>query len=165
MIIIGIGLIITSFLLPKNDSIVENDDKDNITEEVNTIDFDNINNTLINNSYGSAEKVDKYDASSAYLWKSFGKIVDGQEVDGSVEVYYLVYENNEKALDFFNNFQSDFKHDIKEYNNYSVARYSFGGVITRYCYKVVSDKYAIFVLSYDKDEYDSVIDLLGYEKE
>ena len=168
LIIIGFGLIIISFLIPNNSAneLSNKDNKEiNTNEKSNSINYDSLNSILINNSYSTPIKIDKYDAVEGYLWKSAGKIVDGKEVDGDVEVYYLVYENKEQALEFFNNFHSDFKHDIKKYADYSVAKYTFGGAITRYCYKVISDKNIIFILSYDKDHYNKLISELGYEKE
>jgi len=136
LIIVGFGLIITSFLLPNNSNDKLDNKENNAKEKRNSIDYDYLNNVLMNNSYSTPIKVDKYDAVEGYLWKSAGRIIDGKEVDGDVEVYYLVYANKEKALDFFNTFHSDFKHDIKKYSDYSVAKYTFGGAVTRYCYKV-----------------------------
>ena len=160
LIILGALLLVCSYIIPDiSDSIGNYISKDN-----SILIYEDIDKKLIDNSFVSYKSSSTYGANQVNSYRSANKVVDGKEVEGDVEVHYLTFNNTIDSMKFFNDFHNQFEQKVKEYDNYSTATYTFSGAITRYCYKVVSGKNVLLILSYDKNEYDNIITYLGFEK-
>lgn len=169
LMFIGIGLIFVGIKIFVNDelTVFEEDEEevnDIIKTKKNVLDYNYINSKLVEKSYGSYNTTRDYGAKKAMAWKSPKKSVSGQEVEGDIEVYLLEFKDAREAGDFFTEFQKEFNQVEKKYDTYKTAAYKFGGAIDRYCYKVVYDKYVLYLLGYDKNEYESIINYLAFDK-